>query len=198
MTSLRQLLHLCGFLCLLLVGYPSLAYEYNGSVRAGYINSKIDYSSADLSGATNDVEIFSTRLNLDVDRINRKEDLFTLDLRDRYDFFGKVDSEILQLSAENTLQIREAAYKRPWENNRTFYSVGRFSLPSAGILANDGGEYGYRMSKRHRVAAFIGIAPEDVLTPASITPEIRGYDGNQGGVYSVYEKKILNGIAAFI
>ena len=168
------------------------AVESSGNLRIGGVSGKSDFPG-DLQGETNDVQAISTRLQLDVDGLTRKDDYLQFDLRDRYDFFGRAESEVLALTAENILQIREAAYRRPWERNRHHFTVGRFRLDEAGILANDGASYGYRLSRYGRIGFFLGIAPEDIVKPPSVEPDVRGFDGNQGGVYYSYDKKNSDG-----
>lgn len=172
----------------MLASTPLSAAEYSGSARIGGVSSKVDFPG-DIQGETNDIQVLSSRLKMDVDGLTRKDDYISVDARDRYDFFGKSQSEIQSLEAENTLQVREAAYKRPWERNRSFFEIGRFSVSEAGIIANDGGSYGYRFTKNLRLVGFLGLAAEDIVTPASINPDVRGFDGNQGGAFLVYEKK---------
>ena len=168
------------------------AVEYSGGLRVGGVSSKSDFPG-DLQGETNDVQVISSRLNLDLDDLTRSDDYLHFDIRDRYDFFGKAESEVQSLGSQNTLQVREAAYRRPWQRNRHYFSAGRFRLDEAGVLANDGAEYGYRLSRYGRIGLFIGLAPEDIVKPASIEADVRGFDANQGGVYHSYDKKSESG-----
>ncbi|SMF36390.1 hypothetical protein [Pseudobacteriovorax antillogorgiicola] len=187
-AEVEKIVAAIGVACLSLAT-KGIAADYTGQVRLGAINSQIRYSEPIQGEESNDISIISTRLFLEGEDLFSRRDGFVLDLRDKYDFFGKANSEILSLESSNEFIIRQAAYKKPWEVNRGYYTVGRFSIPEAGIIANDGGEYGYRLNRSHRVGGFIGIAPEDVVTPASVSPDERGFDGNQGGIYSVYKRE---------
>ncbi len=161
--------------------------DYRGQVRFGGYQSSVTLNN-DLSGlGTNDASIASTRFDLELTRLNRNRDQFVIELRDKYDFFGKSNNELLQLEADNRLDIRELRYERPWQNNRLYYSLGRFPLAEANIFTHDGAELGYRLSRNHRIGVFGGIANQDVFTPAYLEADFQGYNGVQVGAYSLYE-----------
>ena len=178
-------------LLVMLMGYSSLGYaaRYSGHARIGVISSTVSYSEPIQEETSNDVTAISSRLYLLGEGVYKKNDEVVVDIRDKYDFFGTSDAALLTFEPKNTLKIRQLAYRQPWQQNRTFYTAGRFSIPEAGIISNDGGSYGYRLSRRLRIAGFLGIAPEDVVSPVSVSAETRGFDGNQGGVYAVYQKE---------
>ena len=169
------------------LSHTSQALDYRGHVRFGGYQSSVTLNN-DTSGlGTNDASIASTRLDLDLTRLNRNRDEIGIEIRDKYDFFGKSNNEILQLEAENNLDLRELRYERPWENNRLYFSLGRFPLPEANIFTHDGAEAGYRLTRNHRIGVFGGIANEEVFTPAYLEPDYQGYNGIQAGAYSLYE-----------
>lgn len=177
------------FIGLLSIECVSLAATYSGQARFAFLSSEVVYSEPIQEETSNNVSIINMRLFLDGQDVFTRQDGIVLDIRDKYDSYGTANLSGLTLEPENSIVIRQAAYKKPWQRSRTFYTAGRFSVPEMGILSNDGAEYGYRLSRRLRVAGFVGIAPEDVVTPAAVEPDYRGFDGNQGGVYSVYQKE---------
>jgi hypothetical protein len=169
----------------------STAYGFGvkGQFRLGGYSSQVKLDEDPQGLGHNDSSVISSRLHLDLIRLNRSGDEVTIDIRDDYDFFGKSDRELLELQAENQLEIREAAYRNPWEYNRLYYTVGRFTLPEANIYTNDGAEVGYRLTRASRVGGFLGVANEDIVSPDTVTPDYRGFNGNQGGIYYIYENK---------
>ena len=105
----------------------ALGASYRGQARVGAVNSQVKFTEPLQGEESNDAALISTRLFLEANRIRSRKDQFVLDLRDRYDFFGKSNSQILSLESVNELQIRQAAYKKPWEINRSYYTI--FTIP---------------------------------------------------------------------
>lgn len=168
---------------------PLSAASYHGHARIGLLNSKVNYLEAIQSEESNDASVISSRFFLEGNKLVTRKDRLVVDVRDKYDSFGVVNPEALSLEAENTLEIRQLVYQKPWDHGSSYYSIGRFSLPQLGIISNDGAEYGMFLSKRHRLGVFVGIAPQDVVQPYSYREDVQGYDGTQGGLYSVYDKR---------
>jgi len=177
------------FLCLLLAtNQTAFALEIKGQFRTGGYSSQVKLLDDPTGLGHNDASVISNRLNMSFLQFNERQDEISLDLRDRYNFFGRADRELLELKDENTFEAREIAYRRPWQRNRLYYTAGRFIPKESGLLTNDGVELGYRLTRDHRIGAFGGIADRSLVTPPSIQPDPRGFSGNQGGAYWVYDR----------
>ncbi|MFW7378680.1 MAG: hypothetical protein ACOH5I_07735 [Oligoflexus sp.] len=167
---------------------PAQGFEVKGQFRAGGYSSQVKLLD-DISGlGNNDASVISNRLNMNFYQFNQSQDEINLDFRDRYNFFGKADREILELKDENTFEARELAYRRPWQKHRLYFTAGRYIPKEAGLITNDGADVGYRLTRDHRIGAFAGIADQSLITPPSIQPDTRGYNGTQGGAYWVYDR----------
>ncbi len=172
----------------------AFAVDFDARATGGVYTSK--------ETPANDQEVVLGRAYLDVRLIGPLKNQFTFDFRDKYDAFGAVDKEHLVLVAANDPQLRQLAYKAPYENGGLYWSVGRFTLADAGLAAHDGVEAGYRLPGGElRFAAFGGLVAERRkgrgLQLATDEPE--------GGAYAAYEKAgkgpgartyIANGVVA--
>lgn len=173
---------------LLYLEQTSYAVEYKGQFRTGGYSSEVKLLNDQASLGNNNASIISNRLNMTIFQFNDKQDEISLDFRDRYDFFGRRDRELLELTEENTLEIRELAYRRPWQRHRLYFTAGRFVPKEAGLLTNDGGHVGYRLTREHRLGLFAGIADQSIVTPPTLQPTNKSFSGNQAGAYWVYDK----------
>ncbi len=168
---------------------PSLqAMEWKGQVRAGAYTRTVTLE--ELDGETNNDEyILSGLLRFEASELNDSDDLILFELRDKIDNFGKLERENLQLGTYNRMQLRAAAYQRPWENNKTYFTLGRFTLPEANLLVHDGFEVGHRFSKHTRAGFYAGRGPQDVLTPLYVDPVTTKVAELQAGGYVTYDRK---------
>jgi hypothetical protein len=114
-------------------------------------------------------------------------DRLIVDVRDKHDFYGAQDRELLELTSKNTLLVRQLAYTKPWQYNRFFYSVGRFEMFDAGVYANDGISFGYRINREHRIGALAGIADKTLIAPRGFISDDSDYNGQQAGLFWIYE-----------
>lgn len=169
------------------------AVEFRGDARLGHYSRQVEFQGAFLgqtAGETNnDEQVINLQLKATADEFNDSKDRFIFDFRDKRDGFGKLERENLLLSNYERRQLRLAAYQRPWESNRTYFTVGRFTLPEANIVANDGAEFGYRTSKASRYGAFAGQGAKDIIAPLYVDPETRVIPTTQFGAYYNYETK---------
>ena len=179
----------CVIICAFVSG-RAYAVDVLGTARVGAYTRTVQFID-EINGETNnDENVFSAQLKAEIYDFNSRDDTFVMDIRDKVDTFGKLDQQNLSLETYNRLQIREMAYKRPWETNRIYFSLGRFSLIEAAIIDNDGAEIGYRFSRSLRFGLFGGQAPKDVVTPYYINPDDAAeVNSTQGGLYVSYEKK---------
>ncbi|MCX6130946.1 MAG: hypothetical protein NTX25_18050 [Proteobacteria bacterium] len=179
--------------CFLALGGPAEAYEYDGDARLGYLTRQVEFKGDFLNqtnGEThNDEQVLNAQLKLNIEDLSSNKDRVLFDFRDKRDNFGKLERENLRLINYDRRQLRLLAFERPWESNRHFFSLGRFALPEANILANDGAEYGYRSSKALRYGIFAGQAPKNIISPLYVDPETRSLSGVQAGAYLNFEHK---------
>lgn len=172
-----------------------MAAEVRGHVRGGVVSESVDFVEPIAGEATNDRRRIFGRLKLDVDRFNDKNDLFSLDVRDNYDFFGLLDQQALELLPANKAQVRQLAYHRIPQRQAFFYSLGRFPIDEAGLVAHDGVLAGLKTSPNFAAGAFAGIAPKDVLLSShfdNVNPDVT-YDPLQAGAFLVYDKQEPSG-----
>jgi hypothetical protein len=169
------------------------AADFKGDARIGHYSRQVEFQGSYLgqtAGETNnDEQVINLQLKGTAEDLNDSDDRFIFDFRDKRDGFGKLERENLLLSNYERRQLRTAAYQRPWERNRTYFTVGRFSLPEANIVANDGAEFGYRTSKASRYGLFAGQGAKDIIAPLYVDPDTRSIPNTQYGVYYNYESK---------
>jgi hypothetical protein len=186
---------LFGVLAFVAVGTmrQTFAAEFKGDARIGHYSRQVEFQGSYLgqtAGETNnDEQVVNLQLKATADDLNDSNDRFIFDFRDKRDGFGKLERENLLLSNYERRELRLAAYQRPWENNRTYFTVGRFALPEANIVANDGAEFGYRTTKSSRYGVFAGQGAKDVIAPLYVDPDTRSIPSTQYGAYYNYETK---------
>lgn len=157
-----------------------------GYISTGSYTSSVKLDNDPLGNGINDVNIISSRFNLGLDNLLGR-DRFVMDVRDKHDFFGATDRELLELKSKNTLLVRQLAYEKPWRYNRFFYSVGRFEMFDAGIYANDGISLGYRINLGHRIGLIAGLADKTLISPRGFINDDSDYNGQQAALFWVYE-----------
>lgn len=137
---------------------PANAVLVTGRFSTGGYISRENFSDVSQGSTSNDFETLSSRLYLNLQRLG--EFTATIDLRDKHDFFDRLDAERLQLKGSNTLQVREADVKYPNKNGPLYLSLGRFSLIEAGSVYVDGLEVGNRFTPSFRIGGFAGHNPK--------------------------------------
>jgi hypothetical protein len=166
------------------------AAEIRGQVRTGAYTRQVTFKESFFGETSNDEHVVSGQLRLDLLKLNDNEDRVLFNGSDKFDNFGKLNRNNLNLTSYNRFQLRTAAYQRPWEKNPVYFTVGRFALPEANIFANDGMEAGYRLGNSTRLGIFGGQGPKDVLTPLYVDPTIQdSIKSTQLGAYVSYENK---------
>jgi len=162
------------------------AVEYDGRVTTGIYQSKETLTEPSAGSQTNDSWAYLARAFLDLTAIGPYHNEFVVDLHDRYDYFGQVDRERLVLSDANEPELRQLAVKYPFEGDDLFWSFGRFPIADAGILALDGAELGYGLTKTWRLGLFGGLVPTSKKYNQADKPNP---DDREAGIYTVYETK---------
>lgn len=133
------------------------AAESMGRFTVGGYFAQEKFSEVDpFLGDRNDVQTLSARTFLKVSDIAEREDSFIADLRDKHDFFDKIDKERLQLSDSNEFQVRQLSYGA--DHSGLAFRLGRFPIPDAGAVTVDGLNLAYRRAS-WSAFAFGGLNP---------------------------------------
>lgn len=162
------------------------AVEYYGRAMVGAYQSDETLAEPVEGTDSNDQRALLGRAYLDVTGIGPFRNEFVLDFRDKYDEFGKRDDKRIALTESNEPELRQLAVKYPFEGDRIFWSVGRFPVEDAGVVANDGAEVGYKLTGNWRLGLFGGLIPD--ATPGkslTLTPEDR-----EAGAYVTYQSRV--------
>ena len=165
----------------------SLHASYYGRFISGGFFSKEVFRSSQLD-RYNDVAILSERLFVSFDKILDSNQEFTVDLRDKDNFFDKLNNERLKLTARNKLQLNQFNIHNAGMPEGTAYSVGRFPISEAGAIVVDGVDLGFR-SSFHGLASkfslFYGLNPQ-LLDESEITFNL---NSKVYGGYMIFENK---------
>lgn len=135
----------------------------------------------------NDVAILSERLFVNYSQILESNNELTLDLRDKLNFFDKLNSETLRLDSSNKIQLHQLNLKN---SNATSvnYRVGRFPVTEAGAIYLDGVELGSQSTFSNfitRYSLFFGLNPQvSDQSELNFTKDANAYGG-----YVVFESK---------
>lgn len=155
-----ELVKIFFFLLLALSGTFAEAADVNGRATVGGYIAKERFTGVSGEDAANDAALLSLRLLLDASNIGTSGYRLVLDVRDKNDFFDKLDKERLELTTKNTLQLRQAYVQYPNDSGRFYGTLGRFSAFDSGVVYADGAEVGFRASNKFRLGAFGGLSPK--------------------------------------
>jgi len=151
----------CGAL-LFSVAYSRLAcaVSYTGRATAGgYLaNEKLKSERDGLQ--SNDFATASSKLFTRFTDFTSERLELTFDVRDKHDFFDKLDAERLALKGRNTIQARQLSLKRGNPENSWLFTLGRFPIIDAGTVALDGIDMGFRWDENWRTSFFGGLDPK--------------------------------------
>lgn len=166
---------------------PSSFASYYGRFTSGAFLSKEVFRTTQVD-RYNDVAILSERLFVNFDKIADGNNEFTVDIRDKNNFFDKLNNERLKLIAKNKLQLYQLNLHNSAGSDGIDYSLGRFPLSEAGAIFVDGADLGFKKSVNGfsaKFSLFYGLSPQ-LLDEASITlnPDSKIYGG-----YLVIEDK---------
>ena len=161
------------------------AEKYHGRFTLGSYVAKETFKTATAGINSNDFNILSSRYYLQISEIGKKNYTFIADIRDKHDFFNKLDRERLELTAENKLQVRQLYFRYDNLNGNIFYNLGRLPVKEAGSIYIDGGQIGWRAMNYTYFTLFAGLNPKN---------EIEGnleFDSKTQniGISSVYSKR---------
>lgn len=160
---MKKIIFSKGSILLLTFLFTTSSYaSYYGRFISGGFFSKEVFRSSQLD-RYNDVAILSERLFVNFDKILDSNTEFTLDLRDKDNFFDKLNNERLKLTAKNKLQLYQFNLRNSGLNEGVAYSLGRFPLSEAGAIFVDGLDLGIRKNLyglSTKFSLFYGLNPQ--------------------------------------
>ncbi len=163
----------------------SQAAKTHGRITIGSTAITERYKSNNFGSTANDFLIASARFYYKISELGDDKWEIVTDLRDKNDFFGKLNQEQLQLDAKNEFQVRQLSAR--WINPAGSWSsqMGRFQISEAGAVFIDGADTEYRINPEWKTGFFAG------LNPKSIERSYLEFDPNaqQTGTYLTYQSK---------
>lgn len=139
----------------------SYALEYIGRASLGGFISHEQHEPEPQGQDSNDFATTSARLFYRAQGFGGDDDLvFTTDLRDKNDFFNKLDKEKKELTNENTMQLRQASVRKDEREHGLIWEVGRYAITNAGSAFNDGATLGWKFSSPISTELFGGLNPK--------------------------------------
>ena len=112
--------------------------HYAGRLTSGGYLSQEKFVDTNDGSTRNDFFTLSNRLYFNAYDLGSSNYDFVSDLRDKHDFFDKLDKERLSLNSTNAFQLRQLSLSNPNENGRTFWTMGRFPVAPAGSVDTTG------------------------------------------------------------
>lgn len=168
---------------------PALALDYSGRAVLGVFRGTEKHQEDPNKPENNDKDFIVADLYLRASNITRSKLTFTLDLRDRYNRFGKVDKDSLTLVAKNEPKLNQLVLRQPGKPGGYFWALGRFHVADDRFLSNDGGEFGKR-SGHWRFGAFGGLAPV-----ATYKDSLNfGKEATQMGAFATFDRTSGSGL----
>lgn len=213
MSSIEKLItrfSICPAILMGIFSLSSLAHatRVNGRITwGGYAASETFADQA--SGSTrNDFLTTSGRFFLQASEMGEEQDWqTTVDLRDKHDFFDKLEREKLKLTDRNTLQVRQVSARYDKSKNATL-QFGRFPLIDAGNVHCDGAAIGYKPNRNWTFTGFGGLNAkrpdqqyvtfnEDSLGYggfAQFQSQVGGWDNNLFGSLALVEQRVAGAV----
>ncbi|MBM4250667.1 MAG: hypothetical protein FJ146_01690 [Deltaproteobacteria bacterium] len=165
------------------------AYDYSARFNLGLYSIKEDLKNTGIAPVANDRFLGIGRAYVDVTNLTGSGLEFTVDLRNQYDPFGRIEPALGRMAASNDVQLRQLVLRSPATRTGVFWSIGRFVAADAVVLGNDGAEAGLRLNQSTRLALFGGLYPEH---RGGRSLKI-GLEERQIGGYAVYEESSKSG-----
>lgn len=175
----------CLLLCLAVFSAEVSASTYVSRITLGSFISNETFNKALDGQNENDFAIISSRFFIKATEVGAPRLELTADIRDKYDFFEKLNKELLTLTGQNTLQARQLSVKYPNETRTWYAVVGRFPVTEAGAVYLDGAELGCRWNPSFRTSLFAGLNPKQ---QDKSYLETNAHAQNYG-TYTVYQPK---------
>lgn len=139
---------------------PVYALKYHGRATMGSFVAQETFEDDSAGSERNDFNIMSGRLYLHLSEMGSRDYAFIGDLRDKLDFFNKLDREKLELNARNKLQVRQLYLQYPNQQGQFFYNIGRFGVFETGSIYLDGVQIGIRPFDHFSFSLFAGANPK--------------------------------------
>lgn len=140
------------------MGREAHATSVTGRVTVGGYGSTETFNDTTSGSTRNDFMTGSGRLYLRVSDYGKNKNWeFTSDLRDKHDFFDKLDRERLSLTDKNALQVRQLSGVYQDDSKSTEIMVGRFPIFDAGSVHCDGALVGWKPVSRWSLSSFAGL-----------------------------------------
>ena len=139
----------------------SYAFHYQARIYTGGFASREEFKEASDGAHRNDLARLSERFYLSSSHLLSKNISFAGDLRDRYDFFDKVDKTNLELKSGNKLQLRQLSTQ--YESPHKFFKgdLGRFPVAETGNSAyTDGLNIKFQVTRSFSSGTFGGLNPK--------------------------------------
>jgi len=137
-----------------------LGANYFGRIMTGGYSSLETSKVPNDSSTSNNAATLSARFYLNVYDLTPKKMGVTVDLRDKNDYFEKLDQQLLQLRPGNNFQVYQLNAHLLNNEDLVYATIGRFSMLDVGGEFVDGGEVGIRWSPVLRSSIFGGLEPK--------------------------------------
>lgn len=172
----------CGMLLTVCLPSKLVAAEYHGRFNVGLLAARERFTDESDGSSSNDVGVVSSRLYLDASELTSYQLQFVADVRDKHDFFDKLDRERLELVAKNRLQTRQLFLRWNQSDSPFTATLGRFSAADAGVIYTDGIDLGLRFTPELKWGVLGGYTPRFDQSSALETTA----DSQQYGTYITY------------
>jgi hypothetical protein len=148
---------------IILFSHNSFAEKYHGRFTLGSFVAKETFTTQTAGISSNDFNIISSRFYIHISDIGKSKHIFVADIRDKHDFFNKLDKEQLELTSDNQLQFRQFYITKPSSRNKFNYKLGRFSVTEAGSIYLDGAQAGLQAFDHLNFTLFAGLNPKQQI-----------------------------------
>jgi hypothetical protein len=171
---------------LIFLSQVSRAEKYHGRFTLGGYAATERFSDTTGGSDKNDFMTLSSRYFLKVSEIGAAPWEVVTDIRDKHDFFDKLDREKLQLTDRNSFQVRQLSARYVNTGGILAANLGRFAVPEAGASGVDGAQLEERWSQQLTSSIFAGKNPKrNDQTYYQYNP-----DSNIGGVSLTYQDRV--------
>ncbi|MEQ1723119.1 MAG: hypothetical protein ABL930_08070 [Pseudobdellovibrio sp.] len=171
-------------LIIILFCQNAIAIKTTGRIILGTAAVTERYASNAFGSTSNDLLVVSSRVFYKISEVGEDKWEYIFDLRDKHDFFGKLNKEQLQLESKNEFQIRQMNAR--WLNPQGSWAAqfGRFQVFESGSIYLDGFATEYRFNPEWKTGLLAGLNPKSV----EISYLEYNSKASQNGVYFTYQK----------
>jgi len=133
--------------------------KYSGRLTLGGYTSLERFETTATGSDKNDFQTISSRFFIKGEELNNTLWEAAVDLRDKHDFFDKLDKERLSLTDRNEFQIRQISTKNSKSNQFLTSQVGRFPVTEVSSTFVDGVQLEQHWNKDWTSSFFGGLNP---------------------------------------